>query len=376
MSRSLRILHTSDLHLDAGLRTTGLPSPRARERCQAHLDAFDWIVAAVPRLGIDVLCIAGDLFEAAQTRPATVRHVAHELGACGRPVFIAPGNHDPMQERSVYRLARWPENVTVFGGAWQSVRLPDLGLVVHGRGFTEPVESARLLAGLVVEGDGPHLLVAHGSDESCRPDRHHPYRPFVPAELDSLPLTYAALGHYHRFSRLPTQRVSAAYSGCPIPQNFADVEQHGVVLATLRADGVDIELLPVPGRRFVTLELDVSGADTQADLVRRLQTELEQRALQEDFVRLHVRGSIAPDLELEPVALREALAPHVHDLTLRDETVPEYDLATLALENTVRGQFVRTLQARLQDAADADAEIVRRALVLGLDALAGRSQSR
>jgi len=66
----------------------------------------------------------------------------------------------------------------------------------------------------------------------------------------------------------------------------------------------------------------------------------------------------------------------VHDLTLRDETVPEYDLATLALENTVRGQFVRTLQARLQDAADADAEIVRRALVLGLDALAGRSQSR
>ena len=376
MSRSWRILHTSDLHLDAGLRTTGLPSPRARERCQAHLDAFDWIVAALPRLDVDVLCIAGDLFEAAQTRPATVRHVAHELAGWGRPVFIAPGNHDPLHERSVYGLARWPENVTVFGGAWQRVQRPDLGLVVHGRGFTETVESARLLEGLALDGDGPHLLVAHGSDESCRPDRHHPYRPFVPAELDALPLAYAALGHYHRFSRLPARRVCAVYSGCPIPQNFADVEPHGVVIATVRADGTDVELVPVPGRRFVTLDVDVSGADTQAELVRRLQAELMRQELQQDFVRLQLRGSIAPDLEVEPVALRENLAPHVHDLTLRDETVPEYDLATLALENTVRGQFVRTLQARLQAAADADADVVRRALVLGLDALAGRSQLR
>ena len=42
----IRILHTSDLHLDAGFRATGVPSERARERCQAHLQSFDASVDA------------------------------------------------------------------------------------------------------------------------------------------------------------------------------------------------------------------------------------------------------------------------------------------------------------------------------------------
>lgn len=376
MAREIRLLHTSDVHLDASFRATGLPSQRARERCQAHREAFEAIVAAVERLGADVLCIAGDLFEGAHARAETVRHVARLLGACGRPVFIAPGNHDPLGERSAYGLATWPENVTLFGGAWRAVRLPELDLVVHGRGFVESEERARLVEGLAIEGAGRHVLVAHGSDTSCRPERHDPYRPFLPAELDALPLTYAALGHYHRFSILETQRVRAVYSGCPIPQNFADTEAHGAVLARLHDGGVQVELLPLPARQFVTLCLDVSGADTQAGLAERLQAEIGGRGLQEDFLRLRLTGSLPPDMEVDLAALRETLAPLVHEVELRDETVPEYDFTAMARENTVRGQFVRLLCARLEAAAEPDKDVVRRALHFGLDAFAGRPQLR
>ncbi len=375
MPHQIRILHTSDLHLDASFRAAGLPSARARERCAAHLEAFDRIVAAVQENDADLLCIAGDLFEAAHTRPATVRHVARALGACGRPVFLAPGNHDPAG--SVYDLAVWPPNVTVFRGAWSAVRLPELDLSVHGRGFTQPEESERLVDGLVIDGPGQHILVAHGSDESCRPDRHHPYRPFLPAERDALPLLrYAALGHYHRFMPLPTRNVRAVYCGSPTPQGFADTEEHGVVLACLRDAGVQVELLPLRSRRFVTLRLDVSGADTQAELRQRLQECVAGAGLQEDFLRLHLEGSLPPDLEVDVQALQEALQPLVHEIELRDETVPEYDLEAIAREATVRGQFVRTLAARLEAGSAEEQDTVRRALHFGLDAFAGRLQLR
>lgn len=374
MRGEIRILHTSDVHLDAGFRATGLPSARARERCQAHLDAFDWIVDAVERLQVDLLCIAGDLFEGAHARPQTVRHVARRLGACGRPVFIAPGNHDALQQRSVYDLAAWPQNIVIFGSGWQSVPLPDLDCVVHGRGFTEAEEHARLVEGLVVTGAGRHVLVAHGSDESNRPERHDPYRPFLPTELDAWPLAYAALGHYHRFSVLATRHGRAVYSGCPIPQNFADTEVHGVVLARLGDAGTEVELVPVPARAFVTLAVDVSGADTHASLVQRLQEAVGAGARASDYVRVRLQGSLPPDLEVDIEALRASLVAHAHEVQVRDETVPEYDLDALAQEATVRGQFVRTLSERLRTAAAAEEDVVLRALHLGLDAFSGRPQ--
>jgi hypothetical protein len=93
-------------------------------------------------------------------------------------------------------------------------------------------------------------------------------------------------------------------------------------------------------------------------------------------VRLQIGGSLPPDLDLDPAALGEALAGLAHELRLRDSTVPEYDLETLAQEGTLRGHFVRTLYARLEGAPEEEKDVIRRALYLGLDALAGRTTPR
>ena len=371
----IRILHTSDVHLDASFRATGVPSARARERCAAHLEAFDRVVETARQVDAHVLLLAGDLFEAAHTRPQTVRHVAKSLAAWGRPAFIAPGNHDPVHAGSVYRLADWPANVTLFTGEWSVQSVPALDLVVHGRGFTAAEEHARLVEGLVIEGPGTHIVVAHGSDESCRPDRHHPYRPFHPDELDALPVAYVALGHYHGFTELRTH-VRAVYCGSPIPQGFADRGEHGVALARLQGTQVRVQLLPLPARRFVTVDIDVTGTDTHAELVARVRAELEAGNLQQDFVRLRVGGSLPTDLEVDLATLRDEVAALVHEIELHDDTVPEYDLAALAQEGTLRGHFVRTLAARLEAAPEAERGVIRRALYCGLDALAGRPQLR
>jgi DNA repair exonuclease SbcCD nuclease subunit len=217
--------------------------------------------------------------------------------------------------------------------------------------------------------------VAHGSDLSSRPDRHHPYRPFQPQELDALPVDDVALGHFHRYAQLDTQRVAAVYCGSPIPQGYNETGEHGVVLARVRADGVDVELHALHGRRFVTRDVDVTGCETQAELVHRIERETVRHA--EDFLRLRLQGSLPPDLDVDLVALRDALSSLVHDLEIKDHTVPEYDLTSIASESTVRGLFVRTLLDEIDNGKkDVERDRVRRALFFGLDAFAGRPQAR
>lgn len=376
MGSEIRILHTSDIHLDASLRAAGIPSARARERCSAHLEAFDCVVDEAARLDAHMLVIAGDLFEGVQARPSTVRHVARRLEAWARPVFIAPGNHDPICEGSVYTFVEWPANVTVFRGAWESLPLRDLDVVVHGRGFTGPEEADRLFDGLAVDGGGTHVVVAHGSDESSRPDRHQPYRPFTTAELDALPAAYVALGHYHGFAILPTRRVRAVYCGSPIPQGFQDRGEHGVVLARVLHGHTEVELHPLSARRFVTLHVDVGAAETLAEVRERVEHAIAANHAQDDFVRAHLDGALPPDLDVDVAALSLELQQCAYDLELRDETYPEYDVESLANEATVRGQFVRTLFERMQSAPEPERDGIRRALFLGLDAFAGRPQRR
>lgn len=376
MSRPIRIVHTSDLHLDASLRATGVPSSRARERRVAHLEAFDRVVELARREEADLLLIAGDLFEAAHTRPATVRHVVKRLAAWGGRVCIAPGNHDPLRADSAWALADFPDTVTLFGGTWSQVAFADLGLVVHGRGFTEPEERARLLDGLQIDSGGLHVVVAHGSDASCRPDRHHPYRPFTVDELDRLPVAYVALGHYHTHSVLPTQRVAAAYSGSPIAQGFQDRGEHGALLVELRPQSVDIQLHRFPSRRFLSLEVDVTGCDTDAEIVERARAVLDEQQADADYVRVFLRGSLPTDLDLDAATLRNALAGTAHVLEIHDATAPEYDLEAMAREATVRGNFVRALSARLQTAPEDERDVIRRAIYYGLDAFTGRPQVR
>ena len=374
--REVRIVHTSDLHLDASFRATGVPSAHARERGIAHLEAFDRVVDLARAADAHVLLIAGDLFEAAYTRPATVRHVAKKLQTWAKPVCIAPGNHDPIRADSVYSLAEWPENVTLFGGRWSAVSFPDLGLTVHGRGFTEPEEHERLFDGLRIESSALGVVVAHGSDESSRPDRHQPYRPFTVAELDRLPVAYVALGHFHGHAVLPTQRVAAAYSGSPIAQGFQDHRPHGALLVRLTQDSVDLELRSFPSRRFLSIDVDVTGCDTHAEVADRAHAALVERETAQDFVRLILRGTVPSDLDLDPEGMCERLAASAHVLELHDESAPEYDLEAVAEEGTVRGNFVRTLRARMQDAPDDERESIRRAIYYGLDAFTGRPQVR
>ncbi len=102
-SRMLRLLHTADVHLGARHTDMGERAAVLRER---QFAAFRATVDLAIAEAVDLVLIAGDLFDSNTQPRRSVERVAAELArlakACIRTVMI-PGTHDVYDGASIYR---------------------------------------------------------------------------------------------------------------------------------------------------------------------------------------------------------------------------------------------------------------------------------
>ena len=143
--RSLRILHTADLHLDSPFEGLGAGKAAVRRKEQRELLAALAELAA--REQVDLVLLAGDLLDSDGNYAETGETLVRCLKQIRVPVFISPGNHDCYTASSPYARLRMPENVHIFrSNAIQAVDLPELQTRVYGAAFTEKT-SGPLLRG-------------------------------------------------------------------------------------------------------------------------------------------------------------------------------------------------------------------------------------
>ena len=89
--RALKILHTADVHLDCD--SYGKAEQRQAHRTLYH-HCFETIIARAIAAEVDVLLIAGDLFDHNRVPDETIAFAQEQLRRLQRPVVILPGNHD------------------------------------------------------------------------------------------------------------------------------------------------------------------------------------------------------------------------------------------------------------------------------------------
>ena len=148
----IKLLHAADLHLDSPFSGLSPEQAAARRKEQRELPAK---LAELCRIhGCDALLLAGDVFDSESVAPETVEALLAAFAACPCPVFLAPGNHDPLSAASPYRTERWPVNVHIFASrAISPVELPEQHCRVFGAGFESAYESG-LLGGFSAPQDG------------------------------------------------------------------------------------------------------------------------------------------------------------------------------------------------------------------------------
>jgi len=366
----VRVLHMADMHLEWPF--TGLGA-RGRLRREELKTVFAGIIDLAVRESVQVLLIAGDLLEQQYATRGTARFLDQQFRRIpDTHVFISPGNHDPYLPGDLYETYGWAENIHIFGPEPERIDIAGLPVSVLGWGFPA-WEVRQWQLGRVPAGDPGriNLAVIHGGEGV--------YHPFGAAELAALQCDYVALGHIHRRGVVLEEvgRVLAQYPGSPEGLGFGEPGEHGVLLGNVGKDSTRMAFVPTSARRYETIAVDVSDAAATDDLVAAIRRVAPADERRQHCYRLELTGSVDPDLTVDANLLEEWLREEFYLLQVSDRTQPDYDLAALSAERSVRGAFVRRLleQEALESGEDGRRRI-RRALALGLAAFSERGGRR
>jgi DNA repair protein SbcD/Mre11 len=382
----LRILHTADVHLGARHADLGEQASAQRER---QFSAFKATIDLAIESRVDLLLIAGDLFDSNTQPRRSVERVAAELRRLADArirTVIVPGTHDVHDRSSIYRAYDLPalagvgpddDWVTVLDPDRSDVHLPACDVVVHGPCFATKRAPHSPLRDLDVRGDTRatwHVGLLHAA--LSIPGRTDGDEVVVTKEeIAATNLDYLALGHWHSVQQGKAGDVVWAYAGAPEPVALDQDRAGNVLEVTLEEAGgkrrVQVTERTVGRTRFERLELDAGTLDSQPALVEQLLARADP-----DLV-LDVRlVGVRPDtLDLDVGEVESQLRPKFLKVRVRDASMPALTEGVLPPPDTISGAFIRDVEARIAEleAGDRGAEAaeLRDVLRLGRLLLAG-----
>ena len=328
----MRVLHTSDWHLGRSFHGVDILD---------HQRAFiDWLVAYVEAEGIELVLIAGDVYDRAVPSLAAVGVWEDAVIRLARtcPVLVTSGNHDSptrlgfagtLLAQSGLHLRT---NLATIGDPLVTTGSDGVTVAVYGLPYLEPDLHREALGAershasvlqaamrgvrddLAGRGDVRSIVVAHafitGGDAAVVRDSERDLRVGGIGDAPSAVfegVDYVALGHLHGAQSVVDPAVR--YSGSPLAFSFSEQEHvKSVTVLDMPADGpVSVTLVPTPvPRPLVTL----TGT---------LETLLDDPATasySDHWVRVRLTDARRPD---DPMGRLRDLLPHTVELTFDRE---------------------------------------------------------
>lgn len=241
----LRLLHTADWHL--GKRFPSFPEKAQTDLMRSRLDVVDKILDLALRHRVHAVLCAGDLFDEPSPKPEWWGGLASLLArhTSMPPVFLVPGNHDPLMKESV-----WAK-----GHAFRAQvdQLPWVH-VVDRDDFSFPLaEGAQLFAAPCRSKAGTNdlalgLPARPPGDTGLRIGCVHGSTFDLPGCATNFPiqreagvlrgLDYLAIGDTHAFRDVtPDLSVPTVYPGAPDQTAFDEKDTGNVAIVALYAHG-------------------------------------------------------------------------------------------------------------------------------------------
>ena len=349
----IQILHAADLHL--GAKFGLLPPEKAEQKKKEQLLQL----RQLENLGrqCQLVLLAGDLFDTIQGSEASYQALTASLETIGKPVFIAPGNHDYVAPGSPYWERSWPGNVHLFRQPRiTGMVLEELGCHVWGAGFTS-MDCPGLLEGFhAPEEDLLQLMVLHGDPTSAQ----SPTGPVTRSQVEGSGLDYLALGHIHKAGSFRAGKTLCAWPGCPMGTGFDETGDKGVLLVQAGESGAEARFFHLAGGRFADLTLPVGEPET---ILRALPPDTE-----EDIYRITLTGSGNPDWP----RLQRALEPRFFHLELRNRTASPAPLWDKAEADSLEGVYFRLLRQAMEQSQGQTRQALELAARISRDILSGQ----
>lgn len=213
--RNLRLLHTSDVHIDG--YGVGAKDAEHGETCVCPLLGLEKLAN---EHDVDGVLVVGDLFDHARVDEAAVSAVYEVLDRLPGEVVVMVGNHDVHDDRSIYH--RFGETVAdtdvllIDEHDGSDHRLLGGALHVWGKAMDEHSSDYVPLAGVTARPDDNPWFIAMGHGHFIDDDEaSHRSSLITPAHIEATQADYVALGHWHVTTDVSQGPVSAWYCGAP-----------------------------------------------------------------------------------------------------------------------------------------------------------------
>jgi DNA repair exonuclease SbcCD nuclease subunit len=296
-SDKVRFLHTSDWQL--GMTRAFLSQEAAARFSQARIDAITRLGELAEEHGAAFIVVAGDVFESNLLSRQTVLRTLDAIKTLPVPIFLLPGNHDPLDAASIFSTSEFTsvgEHIIVIRDT-TPIPVPGLtGVEVVGAPWRTKHPSFDLCAELV-NGMEPakgvlRIAVGHGQVNTLSPDTSRPEiidLATAEAAISEGRIHYLALGDRHSVTNIDDQS-RIWYSGAPVATDFDEVDPNKALLVELDgASDCNVEPLTVGEWQFIAEQKDLNSAEDLA-LIADWLTSLPDK--ERTIVKVGFTGSI------------------------------------------------------------------------------------
>ena len=313
----MRFIHIADLHLGS--------SPEAeflwgKNRAEEIWDSFAAVIDACNEKEIDLLLIAGDLFDRPPVWADLDRAAKLFARLTATEVVMIAGASDYITEDSPWKTYPWQSWVHMLSDKHcMNVQLGNINTSVHGCSYYAPTEGK------------PYL-------EDARPDKESEYQILLgytgddnhmPADLSELSekgFDYIALGYEHKASVM--QSMHMAYAGSLEPLSLKETGKHGFILGDINEDSTKIMFVHLDCIEYINIKVRLSSDITEDELEEKLTAAINQYG-RDNIFTISLEGRYQPK---EPYDRARLLAlGNVADV--KDGTMPDYNLVALLDEH-------------------------------------------
>ena len=351
----MKILHTSDLHINSPL-TSRLSPDKVRERKGELIATFSRMVDEAVYQRARLFIIAGDLFDSERLTKSVTERVLGIIEKNPAVDFLyLPGNH----EKSALLASgiSLPQNLRIFGEDWTYF---DYGYVtVAGRSTIESGMFDRLDLNYA----NTNILVLHGALSDGKTTGEY----IGLRDTENKHIDYIALGHYHSYGVANGEDgCIAVYSGTPEGRGFDEAGAKGFVM--IDADGKHVRhvFAPFAKRTLRIIDVDVTGTQKHVEVEDRVAASLDGVPLS-DLIRIRFVGSHAPDFFPDTEAIVSAFDGRFYHFEAKDDSATYIDPEVYKYDKSLKGEFIRLVLSK-EDISDEEKD---KRIRTGLAALMG-----
>lgn len=366
--KKVRILHCGDMHFDTPFKE--LNNKLSIVSKEELLQVLSTIIDICKENSVDIMLMAGDIFDNLTVNKKTLNFIKEQIERIENiRVFISPGNHDPYNTNSFYKMIDWPSNVYVFKSGMEKVYVEELNTVVWGAAFNKSHIKTSLLKDVKIETNHINLMVLHG--EISQSEGGNVYNPITLSDIEKCGVDYLALGHRHSYTGILREKNTCyAYSGCPQGRGFDEIADKGIILGDVYNGGVNLEFIRTSKRNYYVREIDISKAFSNEEIKLLILNEIKEEDRLNNFYKIVLVGRIDANLNFKEEIVFEKLKDEFYFVKIVDRTEIKIDFDEISKDYSLKGIFVAKLLKELEENDDKDdSEVIKMALKLGMQCL-------